>query len=138
MESGTYVIKVYGPITLEPIYDVYYLVTVILPNGEIREWVKEGEEYSIKAPRTIQVSDDVKLVFHKWVGDIDASVPEYTFEVNKPMVIVGVYERYYRVSIDSPLGKDYRWVPEGNPLIIYEPPELPGVLTIRVLSYYIS
>lgn len=135
--QNVFTIRIDGPTTIYPVYRREYLVNISLPTGNTTVWVQEGDSYPLKAPSTIQVNDTVKLVFSHWGGDINASSPTFIVKVTKPLNVRAYYTTLYRVEIVSPLGTETRWVSKGGRLAIYQPPELPGVLTSRVLDSFI-
>ncbi len=137
VSQDVYLLKIDNPTTIYPVYRREYLVNISLPTGNISVWVKEGEAYSLKAPDTIQVNDSVKLMFSHWDGDISANSPAYVVKVTRPLNIRAVYTEAFRVEIVSPLGTETRWIEKNGELVVYQPPELPGVLTSRTLDSFI-
>ncbi|MEB3806277.1 MAG: hypothetical protein GSR73_02020, partial [Desulfurococcales archaeon] len=57
--------------------------------------------------------------------------------VDKPVKLVAVYRAKYKVTVNSPLGKEEYWVAKGEELPLVLPARLPGVVYDRVLKYYI-
>lgn len=137
VSQDVYLLKIDGPTVIYPVYRREYLVNISLPTGNISTWVGEDGTYSLKTPDTIQVNDSVKLVFSYWDGDISVNSPTYVVKVTKPLRIKAVYTEIYRVEIVSPLGMETRWVKKNGELVVYQPPELSGVLTSRILDSFI-
>lgn len=131
-----YLISIEGSTHIYPVTEKEYLVTIKSVMGTHVEWVREGEYYTVKAQKSIEL-DGEKYVFEGWVGSINTSSPTYSFRVDKPMDIEAKYVRQYKIEIISPTGEKTRYAAEGSTIYIYEPPELPAVVTSRVLEGFL-
>ncbi len=121
-----------------PIYSKYYLVRYETAAGVTEKWVREGDQLTIDSmSQRIQETGDRRLVFERWEGDIVSLNPIVTIVVDKPLDIRAVYRIEWHVTVDSLIGSREYWVPDGGTQVIYVPPELPGVLIGRQLTFYL-
>ncbi|MEM3815313.1 MAG: hypothetical protein QW341_00535 [Candidatus Bathyarchaeia archaeon] len=136
ISQGVFAITVHGRTDAIPVYTTFYKVVVETPPGVSDTWVEEGSSYTLTAPQTITAGDTM-YSFVKWEGDVSATTPTYTIQVDRPIHAKAVYTKMYKVTVISPTGEKVRWVEEGKTLYIYEAPEFSRIVTSRVLKGFL-
>lgn len=136
ISSGLFAITIRERVNAIPAYTTFYKVTIEMPYGTSSVWVEEGTSYTLTAPQTITI-EDVMYTFVKWEGDIAATTPTCTVQVNEPIHAKAVYKKMYKVTVISPTGEKVRWAEEGKALLIYETPEFNRIITSRVLRGFL-
>ncbi len=120
-----------------PSYVKLYRVTYETLEGVRTVWVPEGGEVTINASPASDGQLGVRKVFVAWKGDVESTNPVLNLVVEKPIHVRAEYRTLYRVTVESVLGVDEYWVEEGGSLTIFQPPELPGLILGRRLTYYL-
>ncbi len=130
------VVTVNQPLVVEPVYVKEYYVEIVTPVENRTFWVPEGYNLTVNIPSEIKVNDTVKLEFTGW-KNMKIDTTKFVLHVDKPVKLVAVYRAKYKVTVNSPLGKEEYWVAKGEELPLVLPARLPGVVYDRVLKYYI-
>lgn len=127
ISSNTIIVNPSSPLTIQPIYNLYYSVMVDGPSGILlRGWFKQGSLANITAPQQLQLNEQEKLVFTGWKGANGTS--SLSIQVNGPIHLSAIYATEYQVTQISPLGSSSRFVMKGNATALYFPPILPASL----------
>ncbi|MEL9991152.1 MAG: WD40 repeat domain-containing protein [Thermoproteus sp.] len=125
-ESGNFTAQVEGPMEVDPIYAVQYLVTVKPPgavNGQSSVWLTRGSTAALNIQPVLNSSGSVRTAFAAWVinGGPGPSSPDARITVNSPMNITYSVKTQYLVSFQSRYGTpaiQQTWADAGSALTV--------------------
>ncbi|AEE94901.1 thermopsin domain protein [Acidianus hospitalis W1] len=109
------------PLNITPIYELQYLVKLILPNGTIEEWVNNGT--IIQIPKTIYINSTSRY----YLNNTNTS-----FIICRPMIIKPCYKLQYLVKLILPNGTIEEWLDSHSDLI------LPKIIQINDTRYILN
>ena len=116
--NESYVLK---PLNITPIYELQYLVKLILPNGTIEEWINNGT--IIQIPKTIYINSTSRY----YLNNTNTS-----FIIYRSMIIKPCYKLQYLVKLILPNGTIEEWLDSHSDLI------LPKIIQINDTRYILN
>ncbi|MGC8583214.1 MAG: WD40 repeat domain-containing protein [Thermoproteus sp.] len=138
-ESGNFTAQVMGPMSVDPVYSVQYLVSVKSPgtvNGKPSAWLDRGSAATLNIPAVLNSSGSVRTAFAYWIvnGKAGPSTPTAQITVNGPMNVTYATKTQYLVTFQSRFGTpsiSQTWADAGSamtvevtPAQVWSPPPL--------------
>ncbi len=126
---------------IEPVWRREFLVSVESDYGSVvgGGWYPGGSEAKISvSPTEVVLGEGVKKVFAGWTGDVEGKSAEITFRVDSPKTVKALWDTYYLVSVETPIGtaSGGGWYREGETARISVWPTETGFLVRDVFSHW--
>ncbi|WP_052883176.1 WD40 repeat domain-containing protein [Thermoproteus tenax] len=130
-QSGNFTAEVTGPLTVDPIYSVQYLVVVKQPgtvNGMSSVWADKGSTITLNIPEALSTSGQTRTAFAYWVinGKAGPSSPTAKVTVEGPMNVTYATKTQYLVTFQSKYGTPSvaeTWADAGSTLYVTVSPD---------------
>jgi len=132
-ESGNFTAQVAGPMSVDPIYSVQYLVSVKAPgtvDGKPSAWLDRGSTATLNIPSVLNSSGSVRTAFAYWVvnGRAGPSTPTAQIAVSGPMNVTYATKTQYLVTFQSKYGTPtltQTWADAGSAVTVdVTPPQV--------------
>lgn len=129
-EVGNFTAQVLGPMSVDPVYSVQYLVTVKPPgtvNGQGSAWLDKGSTATLSINPVLNSSGSVRTAFAAWVINSKAgpTSPTAQITVEYPMNVTYSTKTQYLVEFQSKYGTPavtQTWADAGSAMTVVVTP----------------
>ncbi len=129
-------VRVEGSYIIKALYSEMYYVEFLGLGGEalLKKWVKAGETIQVSARQVIDVGGDARYVFKGWSDPSLPQIPSITLHIDKPMKVQALYEKQYRVELESSYGgSGGGWYPENSTAVLRAPENPQTMLLLKIV-----